>query len=79
VEALIESWPVCVGFVVDKVVLERILLPISPVFPCHCHSTGKVKVKCTLVQALRLYTGRTAHSGSRDIALPFLDHGTRRG
>ena len=37
------------------------------------------KVKCTLVQALRLCTGRTVHRGSRGIALPFLDHGTRRG
>ena len=37
------------------------------------------KVKCTLVQALRLCTDRTAHRGSRDIALLFLDHGTRRG
>jgi len=37
-----------------------------------------VKVKCTLVQALRLRTGRTAHRGNRGIALPFLDHGTRR-
>ena len=36
-------------------------------------------VKCTLVQALRLRTGRTAQSGSRGIALPFHDHGTRRG
>ena len=39
----------------------------------------KVKVKCTLAQALRLCTGRTAHRGSRGIALPFRDHGTRRG
>jgi hypothetical protein len=38
-----------------------------------------VKVKCTLVQALRFCTSRTAHRGSRGIALPFLDHGTRRG
>ena len=38
-----------------------------------------VKIKRTLVQALRLCTGRTAHRGSRDIALLFLDHGTRRG
>jgi hypothetical protein len=30
---------------------------------------GKVKVKVTLVQALRLCTGRTAHRGSRGIAL----------
>jgi hypothetical protein len=38
-----------------------------------------VKVECTFVQALRLCTGRTAHRGSRGIALPFLDHSTRRG
>jgi hypothetical protein len=30
------------------------------------------KVKCTLVQALRLCTGRTAHRESRGIAYPFL-------
>ena len=36
-------------------------------------------VKCTLVQALRLCTGRTAHRESRGIALLFLDHGSRRG
>ena len=39
---------------------------------------GKVKVKVTLVQALRLCTGRTAYRGSRGIALPFHDHGTTR-
>jgi len=39
----------------------------------------KGKVQCTLVQALRLCTGRTAHRGSRGITLLFLDHGTRRG
>ena len=40
----------------------------------------KVKrVKCTLVQALRLCTGRTAHRGRRGTALTFHDHGTRRG
>ena len=39
----------------------------------------KVKVKSALVQALRLCTGRTAYRGSRGIALPFHDHGTRRG
>jgi len=38
----------------------------------------KVKVKCTLVQALRLCTGRAAHRGSRGIAVLFQDHGTRR-
>ena len=36
----------------------------------------KVKVKCTLVQALRLCIGRTAHRRSRGIALPFHDHST---
>ena len=39
----------------------------------------KVKVKVTLVQTLRLCTGRTAHRGSRSIALPFHDHDTRSG
>ena len=39
---------------------------------------SKLKVKVTLVQALRLCTGRTAHRGSRGIALPFHDHGTGR-
>jgi hypothetical protein len=33
----------------------------------------KGKVKCTLVQALRLCTGRTVHRVSRGIALPFLE------
>ena len=36
-------------------------------------------VKCTLVQTLRLCTGRTAHRGRKGIALLFLYHGTRRG
>jgi len=39
----------------------------------------KVKIKCTLVLAHRFCTGPTAHRGSRDIAILFLDHGTRRG
>jgi len=38
----------------------------------------KREVKCTLVQVLRLCTGRTAHRGSRDIVILFHDHGTRR-
>jgi hypothetical protein len=37
-------------------------------FETHIYEV-KVKVKCTLVQALRLCTGRTAHTGSRGIAL----------
>jgi hypothetical protein len=45
-----------------------------------CVFESKVKkVKCTLVQVLRLCTGRTAHRGCRGIALLFYDHGTRRG
>jgi hypothetical protein len=44
-------------------------------FPIYC----KVKVKCTLVQAPRLCTDRTAHRGSRGIALLFHNHGIRRG
>jgi len=43
------------------------------------HLVIKGKVKCTLVQALRLCTGRTAHRASRGIALFVLDYGTRRG
>ena len=39
----------------------------------------KVKVKRTLVQALRLCTGRTAHRGSRGIDILVYDHGTKRG
>ena len=44
-----------------------------------CTGVLKVKVKCTLVQALRLCTGRTPHRISRGIALLFLDHDNRRG
>jgi hypothetical protein len=35
--------------------------------------------ECTVVQTLRLCTGRTAHRGSRGIALLFHDNGIRRG
>ena len=45
----------------------------------NCYVEVKEKVKVTLVQALRLCTGRTAHRGSRGIALPFIDQGTRKG
>ena len=38
-----------------------------------------IKVKVTPVQALRLCTGRTAHRGSRGIALPFHDHALEGG
>ena len=44
-----------------------------------CLWTKVKRVKCALVQALRLCTGRTAHRGSRGIAILLLDHGTRWG
>ena len=37
------------------------------------YAVGTQKVKVTLVQALRLCTGLTAHRGSRGIALLFHD------
>jgi len=40
---------------------------------------GISNIKCTLVQALRLCTGRTAHRESRGMVLLFHDRGTRRG
>jgi hypothetical protein len=40
---------------------------------------GKVKVKCTLVQALRLCTGHMDHRESRGIALPFLTTALEKG
>jgi len=56
------------------------------VYPCVRQASNKglwnglwEAVKCTLVQALRLCTGRTAHRGSRGIALLLHDDGTRRG
>ena len=48
-------------------------------FGCYYLQYVKGKLKRSLVQALRLCTGRTANRGSRGIALLFLDHGTRRG
>jgi hypothetical protein len=44
----------------------------------HVTKTRQFICKCTIVQALRLCTGRTAHRGSRGIAVLFHDHGTRR-
>jgi len=37
------------------------------------------KIKCTLVQGLRLCRGRTAHRGSRGIALLFHDQRHLKG
>jgi hypothetical protein len=44
----------------------------------YCYWEYKCR-ECTIVQALRLCTGRTAHRGNRGIALLFHDHSTRRG
>ena len=41
--------------------------------------TNLMIVKCTLVQALRLCTGRTAHRGCSGVNLLLLEHGTKRG
>ena len=57
----------------------HVLLPLERNVCVNMDFNYTVKVKCTLVQALRLCTGGTAHRGSRGIALLFLDHGTRRG
>jgi len=53
---------------------------ISAVSLLHSRNWGvkNGKVKCTLVQALRLCRGSTAHRESRGITVLFLDHGTRR-
>ena len=47
--------------------------PRQVVPPLSFRKTTVKKVKCTLVQALRLCTGRTAHRGNRGIALLFHD------
>ena len=51
-----------------------LLQPLSRNCKLSCLQEGK----CTLVQVLRICTGRTTHRGRRGIALLFLDHGTRR-
>ena len=57
------------------------LLSLTRLLFHFCHYLGKVKgkVKVTLVQSLRLCTGRMVQWGSRVIALHFQDHSTRRG
>ena len=58
----------------DRVILSCLVCLILPYYSTLSHTQ-----KCILVQALRLSTGRTAHRGSIDVALAFLDHCTRRG
>jgi hypothetical protein len=56
---------------------------LGPCIKGRLHNTNTCvtvkNVKCTLLQELRLCTGRTAHRGNRGIALLFHDHGTRSG
>ena len=60
---------------------EPYFLPANIVIPHMSNfvTQRQVKVKVTLVQALRLCTGRTAQMVSRGIALIFHDYDTRRG
>jgi len=53
--------------------------PCSEKTPNRPQLEAKCVQKGILVQALKLCTGRTAHSASKRIAMLFLDHGTRRG
>jgi hypothetical protein len=45
----------------------------------HIVTLGKVKVKCTVVQALRLCSGRTTHKGVEVQLYPFLTTAVERG
>ena len=45
----------------------------------HIVTLGKVKVKCTVVQALRLCSGRTTHRGVEVQLYPFLTTAVERG
>ena len=58
---------------------KMLVVKITKIFHVIGLHPSKGKVKFILVQALKLCTGRTAHMGSRGIALLFLDHGTRWG
>ena len=58
--------------------LARVMSLISNGDETEACVVTKAKVKYIHVQALRLCTGRTAHSGSRGMALSIHDHGTRR-
>jgi hypothetical protein len=49
--------------------LDPVHDPTSHFLKIHLGTLYKKKIKVTLVQALKLCTGRTAHRGSRGIAL----------
>jgi hypothetical protein len=63
----------------QELVYELARVALETMIPGTFISVTKVKVKVTLIQELRPCTGRTAHRWSRFIALPFLDHITKRG
>jgi hypothetical protein len=63
----------------EKLIYVQTVGRLSIDFVAGCITQTEKKVKVTLVQALRLCTGRTAHKGSRGIAVLFHDHGSRRG
>jgi len=74
--------PPGVNPVAVNIYIYKILVPIvqkRQIFGIPFTVINKIRVKVILVQALRVCSGRTAHRGSRGIALLFLDHGTRRG
>jgi len=76
------KWTTCPWWVDIRVLSKyvqwnRLLLPLLLLLLLFSYM-AKVKVRCTLVQALRLCTSSTAHKGSRGIALLFLDHATIR-
>jgi hypothetical protein len=65
---------ICASVAVHTTVTPYMEMSILHKNICECHFCEAVvrticKVKCTLVQALRLCTGRTAHRWSRGIAL----------
>ena len=76
------NWYTIISLVFQVVVFRKLI----PVFSIHSLPplsdtymriyAGEVKVKCTLVQALRLCTGRPAYRGSRGIALLYRHWGS---
>jgi hypothetical protein len=80
---LVQTLRLCTGRMVKCTLVQALRLCTGRTVKCTLvHAlrlcTGRT-VNCNLVQTLRLCSGRMAHRGSRGIALPFHDHGTRRG
>jgi hypothetical protein len=80
---VVQALRLCTGHTVKCTVVQVLRLCTGRTVKCTVVQalrlcTGRM-VKCTVVQALRLCTGCTSYTGSRVIALPFHDHGTRRG